>query len=85
MTTWKAATAERRWSVNDTGSGDPRRRRRDPPVGEGPGKVLTGACARVAHDRTVALPNKAAMLRRDTHPPVAAAGTWPLFVAPPGR
>jgi len=25
------------------------------------------------------------MLRRDARPPVAAAGTWPLFVAPPGQ
>jgi hypothetical protein len=33
----------------------------------------------------VALRNKAAMLHRDARPPVAAAGTWPLFVAPPGR
>jgi len=31
------------------------------------------------------LRNTVAMLCRAARPPVAASGTWPLFVAPPGQ
>src|SRR5829696_8340237 len=65
MTTCRAATAERRWSANDTGSGDPRSPALTEPTS--PARQTAGPDRRLRAPRSgppAALRRKATMIRR---------------------